>query len=218
MNPAEGCTRCRLGALTVPCPKTNRDGHTCDRCGGAGKRQHRRSVVWGQGAVPCDIMLIGEAPGHFEDLEGLPFRPNAPAGRVLHRAVDATSLQAHRLYVTNVVKCRPPDNRLKDYPDAIVACQDWLMLEIAAAQPRVIVTLGATAGQSVFPGKKAGEMAGMARVVQLHQVTAAEPGLLRIAIIGAYHPSYVARGTDPTAWGSLVQSFKRAGELVREVG
>lgn len=189
----------------VPCPRTTSAGHLCDRCNGTGRRIHRRSVVWGEGAVPCDIMLIGEAPGHYEDLEGLPFRPHAPAGRVLHRAI-ATSLQARRLYITNVVKCRPPDNRLKDYADAIVACQDWLMWEIAAVKPKVIVTLGATAGQHVFAGKRAGEIAQLAR---------ATAGLV---VVGAYHPSYVARGTDPTAWGSLVQSFKRASELVREIG
>ena len=80
------------------------------------------------------------------------------------------------------------------------------MLEIAAVQPKVIVTLGATAGQFVFPGKKAGEMAQLARAMD------------SVLVVGAYHPSYVARGTDPTAWGSLVQSFKRASELVREVG
>ena len=152
--------------------------------------------------MPADIMLIGEAPGHYEDLQGKPFRPNAPAGRVLHRALAMLDLDP---YITNLVKCRPVANKLRDFPDAIEACQPWLLKEIAMVQPKVIVTLGAMAGQSVFPGMKAGEQAETIRAAY---------GLL---ICGAYHPAYVARGSDPTAWPSLLRSLKLARELVKEV-
>jgi DNA polymerase len=149
-------------------------------------------------------MLVGESPGHFEDVMGKPFWLTAPAGRVLHRALEEVGLEL-LVYMTNIVKCRPPDNQLKDYPDAIEACRSWLLKEIYMVQPKVIVTLGALAGQTVFPGLKAGEQAEMIR---------ATAGRI---VVGAYHPAYVARGSDPTAWASLVRSLRVAKDLVKEV-
>lgn len=191
------CQACRLGTITVPCAK-EAQGEVCVRCDGAGHRLHRNSIVWGEGPYPNPIMLLGEAPGHYEDLEGLPFRPNAPAGRVLHRALEQTGIEP---YVDNLVHCRPPDNRLKDYPDAIETCTRlWLAKQIAKVQPRVIVVLGAVAAGPWMPGLRAGQIAGLARSTD------------GVIICGAYHPAYVARG-DPTAWPSLVRSLLRAKEL-----
>jgi uracil-DNA glycosylase family 4 len=176
----------------------------CRLCNGTGQRPHRRNIVWGEGPVPASIMLIGESPGYQEDLSGKPFRPTAPAGRVLHRALDETGLEG-LVFITNIVKCRPPNNRLKDYPDAIETCRLWLLKEVAMVRPKVIVTLGATAGLTAFPGMRAGEQAETVR---------ATAGLV---VVGAYHPSYIARGGDPSAWPSLLRSLAIAKDLVKEV-
>lgn len=195
------CSLCRLGTLTVPCPKTDRSGQVCDRCKGTGSRLHRTQIVWGQGSIQADIMLLGEAPGYYEDLEGLPFRPNAPAGRVLHQALAAVDLPPLSLFISNIVKCRPPNNKLRDYPDAILTCRVWLDQELDWVRPKVIVALGALAGQRWFPGMRAGEMAEVARATEGY------------VVVGSYHPSYVARGSDPRAYASLCRSLTWAKEL-----
>lgn len=193
-----------MGQLTVPCPPTDKTGETCATCQGTGQRLHRHHVVDGEGPVPADIMFIGEAPGHYEDITGKPFRPQAAAGRVLHRALAAKHLEG-LVRISNVVRCRPPDNRLRDYPDAIEECKKWLLEEIALVHPKVIVALGATAGNLWFPGASATTISTLSRATPDFVVT------------GAWHPSYVSRGTDPTAWPSLLRSIERAKLLVREV-
>jgi len=201
------CQACRLGTLTVACPIMDKEGHPCSICSGAGARLHRHSIVQMEGPVPNDLLLLGEAPGYHEDLDGLPFRPHAPAGRVLHRALDELGLAPA---IDNVVHCRPPDNKLKAYPDAIVKCLELYFPKcLAICQPKVIVTMGALAGQTWFPSMKAMEMQQTARAV----VIAGE----RYIIVGCLHPAYVARGTDPGAYGLMVASLQRAAQLVKEV-
>lgn len=211
-NPAENCTDCLLGTMEVVCPARTRDGETCNRCGGTGKRLHRTHVVWGEQPedvgddgemVSWDVMYVGEAPGYQEDLQGTPFYYKAPAGRTLRAIIEEVGLDG---YLTNSVKCRPPDNKLDRHPYALPACRKWLDMELAAVQPKVIVALGKTAGAIWFPGYRAAEIAGLARVLPSGQV-----------VVGSYHPSYVARGVDPTARPSLVASLKRAKRLLEMV-
>lgn len=199
MTIPQDCSLCRLGTLAVSCPAVV-NGEVCERCQGTGKRLHRTQVIEGQGPVPAKIMLLGEGPGYQEDLDGLPFRPHAPAGRVLHKALDQLGLEG-LVRLDNVVRCRPLDNKLKNFPDAILACRVWLDQEIERVQPRVIVVLGALAGQRWFPGARAGEMAEKARAVDGR------------VVIGSYHPSFVARGSDPRAWPSLLRALNWANEL-----
>lgn len=196
------CTDCRLGTLTIPCPPKDKSGEVCAACQGTGRRLHRHHVVAGEGPAPADIMLIGEAPGHYEDITGKPFRPNAAAGRVLHNALQTTHLEG-AVFISNIVKCRPPDNRLSAYPDAIEACRKWLRTEIEAVRPKIVVTLGQTAGNLWFPGQSATAMSAMTR---------ATPDYL---VVGSLHPAYVSR--DPAAWPSLIRSIERAKALVKEV-
>ena len=205
MNPAADCTACRLGTLRTSCPVYDKDGGPCSLCNGSGTRLHRSSVVWGMGPMPNAVMLIGEAPGFHEDREGLPFRPLAPAGRALQQALEEF-WDGIPPYITNVVKCRPPDNRLKEYPDALLTCPEkWLQGQIGEVNPRVIVALGAVAGGLWFPGFKAHEQATLTRAL---------PGRV---VVGSLHPSYVARGTDPTSGASLRRSLRRALALTKEV-
>ncbi len=200
------CHACRLGTLTIPCPVKDAEGNPCTICDGEGKRLHRRSVVVSEGPIPNDILLLGEAPGYHEDLEGLPFRPHAPAGRVLRRALDELGLNP---VIDNLVHCRPPDNKLKNYPDAIATCREkWLYETLSVVKPRVIVVLGALAGGTWFPGIKATAMSQMARAVVIEG--------RQYIIVGSFHPSYVARGTDPTAYPSILASLRRAAKLAQE--
>ena len=210
INPAADCSDCRLGQITVSCPKKGRDGEDCAICLGTGKRLHRRSVVWGEmsdGSKPksAALMCIGEAPGNQEDLTGRPFFPDAPAGRILRGALDKAGVVA---YLTNLARCRPPDNKLSAYPDAMTACRRWLDAEMAFCSPRVILLLGALPGSLAFPGLKAHELSGLARSIR------GGDGKIRI-YVGAFHPAYVARGVDETAGPALERAVGLAVELAR---
>jgi len=200
------CHACRLGQLTVSCRKQDDEGNPCAQCNGEGLRLHRHTVVDFEGTVPNDILFLGEAPGYHEDLDGLPFRPHAPAGGVLRRALlqlDMTPV------LDNIVHCRPPDNKLRDYPDAIKTCSElWLDRALAIVQPKVIVAMGALAGQLWFPGLRATEMSKLARVVVRNGI--------KYVVVGSFHPSYVARGSDPAAGPSMIESLRRAMMLARE--
>ena len=112
---AAGCTRCPLA-----------DGRT--------------QVVFGVGDPSADLMFVGEAPGREEDLRGEPFVGRS--GQLLDRLLaEELGLDRSRVYIANVVKCRPPDNR-DPRPDEIAACRPWLAGQIDQISPRVVVTLG----------------------------------------------------------------------------
>ena len=176
-------------------------------CDGTGSRLHRHTICQMEGTVPNDILILGEAPGDQEDREGLPFRPTAPAGRVLRKALDELGMTPA---IDNIVKCRPPDNKLRDYPDAIDTCTSlYLSVVLSIVQPKVIVPMGALAGGLWFPGLKATEMTKLARVCIIDDK--------QYVIVGCFHPSYVARGTDPTAWPSLLASLERAKRLADSI-
>ncbi len=112
---AAGCTRCPLSA-------------------------HRTRVVFGVGDPHADLMFVGEAPGHDEDLQGEPFVGRS--GKLLDRLVlEELGVDRSRFYIANVVKCRPPDNR-DPKPDEIATCRPYLDAQLAAIAPAVVVTLG----------------------------------------------------------------------------
>ncbi|MCX5889176.1 MAG: uracil-DNA glycosylase [Deltaproteobacteria bacterium] len=97
-----------------------------------------KNLVFGEGSASARLMFIGEAPGAEEDLQGRPFV--GAAGQLLNRMLNNLGLQREEVYITNVVKSRPPGNRDPE-PDEIAACLPYLKKQIAAIQPRVIVTL-----------------------------------------------------------------------------
>lgn len=112
---------------------------TARDCASCKLAETRTQVVWGSGSESARIMLIGEAPGRNEDLGGAPFI--GAAGRLLDEALAAADITRDDLYITNIVKCRPPQNR-NPQADEIVACERWARAQIAAIDPQVIVTLG----------------------------------------------------------------------------
>ena len=119
---AAGCTRCRL-------------------------HQSRTQVVFGQGDPHADLMFVGEAPGFHEDRQGLPFV--GPSGQLLNRLLEGIGLRREGVYIANVVKSRPPQNR-DPQPDEIAACRPWLDAQIRLVDPKVVVTLGNFAAKTLL--------------------------------------------------------------------
>jgi uracil-DNA glycosylase family 4 len=113
----------------------------CQRCKLA---RGRKTIVFGQGNPEARLMFVGEAPGHEEDLQGLAFV--GKAGQLLTRIIEAIGLLREDVFIANVIKCRPPENRNPE-PDEILACQPFLERQIRAIRPKVIVGLGKFAGQ-----------------------------------------------------------------------
>jgi uracil-DNA glycosylase len=115
---------------------------TCTRCPlAAGRTQ----VVFGMGDPEADLMFVGEGPGAEEDRQGLPFVGRS--GKLLDKLMaEELGLTRDRVYIANVVKCRPPENR-DPRPDEIAACRPYLERQIELIGPRVVVTLGRFAGQ-----------------------------------------------------------------------
>ena len=121
------------------------------RCTACGLCEKRTKAVPGEGAIKSGIMLIGEGPGFNEDQQGRPFV--GPAGKLLEEMLAAVGLHREQVFITNVVKCRPPGNR-DPQPDEIAACNGYLDRQLAAIDPRIVVTLGRFSLARFFPGAK----------------------------------------------------------------
>lgn len=119
----------------------------CQRCAlAAGRTQ----VVFGAGDPAADIMFVGEAPGYYEDKQGRPFV--GAAGKLLDRLLQEIGLQRSQIFIANVLKCRPPQNR-DPLPEEVEACKPYLLRQIALIKPRVICTLGNFATQLLLEKK-----------------------------------------------------------------
>ena len=116
----------------------------CRMCGLCRNIRHK---VPGQGDRQSPLMFIGEGPGQVEDEEGLAFV--GPAGQLLTRMLAAVSLPRDRVYICNIVKCRPPNNRVPE-PDEAAACMLHLRMQVALIRPKVIVLLGSTAAKNTL--------------------------------------------------------------------
>lgn len=120
-------------------------------------KQEATQAVPGEGNPDADIMFIGEAPGKKEDELGVPFV--GAAGKFLAEMLATVNLKREDIYITNIVKYRPPNNR-DPLPEEIAACRQWLHEQIRIIQPKVIVTLGRHAMEHFIPGKKISEVHG----------------------------------------------------------
>ena len=119
----------------------------------------RTKVVPGEGAENADIIFIGEAPGWHEDQQGRPFV--GQAGQFLDKLLASINLKRQQVYIANVIKCRPPDNR-DPLPTEIQNCCQWLDSQIAIIKPKMIVTLGRYSMARYFPGKSISKIHGTA--------------------------------------------------------
>jgi uracil-DNA glycosylase len=129
----------------------------CTRCE---LYRSRTNGVPGNGNPRAEIMFIGEAPGWHEDKQGVPFV--GAAGQFLNEMLASAGLTRDEVFVTNIVKSRPPGNR-DPLPDEIAACSHYLDAQIAAIQPKVIVTLGRFSMARWFPGERISRIHGQAR-------------------------------------------------------
>src|SRR5579859_6519025 len=117
----------------------------CVKCSELSRCRH--SVVFGVGSPQAEIMFVGEAPGHDEDMQGIPFVGRA--GDLLTKIIAAMGFTRDEVYIANVLKCRPPQNRTP-LPDEVANCLPYLLSQIDLIKPKVIVGLGATAVRSLL--------------------------------------------------------------------
>jgi DNA polymerase len=110
----------------------------------------RKNAVPGEGQVSARIIFIGEAPGKSEDEKGKPFV--GAAGRILNIAMEKAGIKRSEVFITNAVKCRPPDNRVPE-ADELASCRPYLERQISRISPKVICILGSTAYSSILGGK-----------------------------------------------------------------
>ncbi len=161
----------------------------CSRCSLAAGRHH---IVLGQGPEPASVMIIGEAPGAQEDKQGLPFV--GPAGQLLDRMLAAVGLARDQVYITNIVKCRPPENR-DPRPEEVAACRPYLEAQIRALNPRVICALGRPAAQAL--------LATDAPISALRGRWASFEG---IPLMPTFHPAFLLR--EPVRKAEAYQDLK----------
>lgn len=168
----------------------------CTRCRLAGTRTQ---VVFGVGNPNADLMFIGEAPGRDEDLKGEPFVGRA--GQLLTDIIAAMKLTRDDVYIANVIKCRPPENRNPE-ADELDACRPYIRRQIEVIKPRVIVTLGKFAFQSLT-GKALAISATRGQWLDYEG----------IRVMPTYHPAYLLRtpGAKKDVWQDMKKVMAELG-------
>lgn len=173
------------------------------RCTACTLCEGRTQTVFGVGDPHADWLVVGEGPGEKEDLKGEPFV--GPAGKLLDNMLRAVGLErGDRVYIANIVKCRPPNNR-DPRPDEVAECFPYLMRQIELIRPRLIIAVGRVAAQNLLGvDSPLGRMRG--RVYQLAN--------FGIPVIVTYHPAYLLRSPHHKrrAWDDL----RFALEVTRE--
>ena len=160
----------------------------CTRCK---LHKGRKTIVFGEGNPAAELMLIGEAPGFDEDIQGRPFVGRA--GQLLMQMIRAIQFERRDVYIANVLKCRPPENRPPE-PDEIKTCSPFLWKQIAIIKPKVILALGTFAAQMLI-GSKSSISFLRGRVYEMPFGR----------VIATYHPSFLLRSPQkkPEAWEDL---------------
>jgi len=152
---------------------------TCTKCPLA---KGRTKVVFGNGPVPCDLMLIGEAPGADEDEQGLPFVGRS--GQLLTQILASVGIKRpDDIYIANTVKCRPPDNRAP-LPKEQEACAPYLAAQIKHVRPKIILLAGAPAVKAILKTDEP--------MTQIRGTWLKLPGT-EIAVMPLFHPAYLLR-------------------------
>ena len=177
-------------------------------CGRCTLCQSRTHCVFGEGNPESPLMFIGEAPGEDEDLQGRPFVGRA--GELLTRMIIAMGLTRGDVYIANILKCRPPDNR-PPAPKEVAACWDYLIRQIKIIRPRVIVTLGNPATHAILK-----TTVGITRLRgQWQTLPSEDPDLAGIKVMPTYHPSFVLRSYTPENRKNVWLDLQ---EVMRELG
>lgn len=174
------------------------EASTCTRCRLA---KGRTQVVFGVGNPQADLMFIGEGPGYYEDKQGEPFV--GAAGQLLTRLLGEIGLRREDVYITNVVRCRPPGNR-DPMPDEIEACMRFTSGTLESVRPRVLVTLGNFATR-VF----------LDRQVSISRVRGQRFTIDGRTVIPTFHPAAVLHGGGES--GTQMAALRSDFRLIREV-
>lgn len=166
----------------------------------------RTQIVFGVGNPQAELMLIGEAPGAEEDRQGEPFV--GAAGQLLTRLLTKLGLQRQEVYIANIIKCRPPRNRDPE-PDEVAACLPFLIKQIEAIQPLIIVTLGRIALQNLLAAK-----------IPLGQVRGKWQQWRGIPVMPTFHPSYLLRAPQERikTWEDMQAVMAKWRELKQQPG
>jgi DNA polymerase len=173
-------------------------GHCCQLCPQA------INIVFGEGNQNAELMFIGEAPGAEEDATGRPFV--GAAGKLLDKIIAAIGLKREDIYITNVVKCRPPNNR-KPTNEEMSACEPFLFNEIEIVKPKLIVTLGATPLASLLNIKE-GITKTRGQFYNFHG----------IAVMPTFHPAFLLRVPERKreVWEDMKQVMAKLQEIRKE--
>jgi DNA polymerase len=160
----------------------------CRRCK---LHAHRTHIVFGVGNPQADLVFVGEAPGADEDAQGEPFVGRA--GQLLTRMIEAIGLKREQVYICNVLKSRPPNNRTPE-PDEIAACEPFLIAQLKAIKPKLICALGAIAAANLLKTK-----------VPLSKLRGKFHDYQGIPLLVTYHPAYLLRNPNEkkSAWQDL---------------
>ncbi len=162
----------------------------CTRCKLCRARQN---IVFGDGNAKAELVFIGEGPGHDEDVQGLPFVGRA--GKLLTQMIEAMGLERPDVYICNVVKCRPPENRPPE-KDEIATCSPFLLRQLETIRPKVIVCLGSVAAQALL---------GTNRSISHYRGEWLEFRGTRL--MATYHPAYLLR--NPNAKGDVWKDLQK---------
>ncbi|MFA9262413.1 MAG: uracil-DNA glycosylase [Undibacterium sp.] len=177
--------------MTIECPCTLRETAT--------------QAVPGDGSATAEIMFVGEAPGKNEDEQGVPFI--GAAGKFLAEMLASINLKREDIYITNVVKYRPPNNR-DPLPEEISACMPWLHEQIKIIRPKIIVTLGRHAMEHFIPGKKISEVHGQA-------FRRTFPDIGPQIFFALYHPAAALYNGGMRQ--TLIEDFKKIPKVIEKI-
>jgi uracil-DNA glycosylase len=188
--PAERPTRSRRREETADWAELRARVAACTRCS---LSKTRTQSVFGVGNQEADWLIVGEAPGAEEDRRGEPFVGRA--GQLLNSMLQAIGLAREQVYIANVLKCRPPNNR-DPAPGEVVECLPYLERQIALLQPKIMLAVGRIAAQNLL---KTDTPLGKLRL-KAHSF-----GLARVPLVVTYHPAYLLRtpGDKRKAWEDL---------------
>lgn len=181
----------------------------CTRC--VLHKQGRKQIVFGVGNPRAKLMFIGEAPGADEDQQGEPFVGRA--GQLLNNMIRAMGLQREDVYIANIIKCRPPGNRTPER-DECETCSPFLMRQVAAIKPKVIVALGAVAAKTLLAiNAPMAELRGHWYEFNPTGVRSNDPAWRGAKLAVTYHPAFLLR--DPRqkkeAWKDLQMVMRELG-------
>ena len=171
----------------------------CTRC-----RLHlqRNKIVFGAGNPRAELVFVGEGPGHDEDVQGLPFVGRA--GKLLTQMIEAMGLQREDVYICNVVKCRPPENR-KPEDDEVGTCSPYLYRQLDVIAPKAIVCLGATAVQALLKTKDS-----------ISRFRGTWIDYRNTKLMATYHPAYLLR--NPAAKKEVWEDMKKVIAFLQSAG